>query len=293
MRHDDSASFVYSATRRQYLRLAGGALASLALSPNSRAIGAMEAQPSHSNSSIPFHLGLASYTLRNFDLDRALAMTHRVGLDRICLKSMHLPLDSQPPDITAATDKVKRAGLVLYGGGVISMKSERDIAQAFEYATAAGMQTITAAPVPDVLPALNEHVKKHDINVAIHNHGPGDRYFPTPQSVYDAVKSLDHRIGLCIDIGHTVRIGADLLGSIRNCSDRLFDLHIKDVTAATPQGRGTPVGRGIIDFPKLVRALIDIKFKGVAAFEYEEQADDPLPGLAESIGFLKGVLAAT
>jgi inosose dehydratase len=292
MRHDDSASLDSSATRRQCLQLTGGALASLALLPNSRALGATDAPPSHPKSPIPFHLGLASYTLRNFDLDRALAMTRRVGLERICLKSMHLPLDSKPADIAAATDKVKKAGLILYGGGVISLKNERDIAQAFEYAKAAGMQTITAAPIPEVLPLLDEHIKKYDVTVAIHNHGPGDRYFPTPQSVYDAVKSLDRRIGLCIDIGHTVRIGADLLGSIRNCGDRLFDLHIKDVTAATPQGRGTPVGRGIIDFPALVRALIEVKFKGVAAFEYEEQPDDPLPGLAESVGFLKGVVAA-
>jgi len=291
MRSDDSASFVSSATRREYLQLTGGALASLALLPNSRALGTTGAPPSHPKSPIPFHLGLASYTLRNFDLDRALAMTRRVGLDRICLKSMHLPLDSKPEEIAAAAGKVKRAGLVLYGGGVISMKDERDIAHAFEYAKAAGMQIITAAPVPEVLPALDEHVKKYDITVAIHNHGPGDRYFPTPQSVHDAVKSLDHRIGLCIDIGHTVRVGADLLGSIRNCGDRLFDLHIKDVTAATAQGKGTPVGRGIIDFPGLLRTLIDVNFKGVAAFEYEEQPDDPLPGLAESVGFMKGVLA--
>ncbi len=291
MRHDDSASVFPSATRRQFLNLTGGALASLALSPYLRAMGATDAQSSHPRSPIPFHLGLASYSLRNFDLDHAVAMTHRVGLDRICLKSMHLPLDSTPSQIAAASEKVKKAGLILYAGGVISMKNERDIVQAFEYAKAAGMQTITAAPIPEVLPALDEHVKKHDISVAIHNHGPGDRHFPTPQSVYDAVKSLDHRIGLCIDIGHTVRIGADLLGSIRSYGDRLFDLHIKDVTAANPRGQGTPLGRGIIDIPGLVHALMDVKFKGVAAFEYEEQPDDPLPGLAESVGFMKGVLA--
>jgi sugar phosphate isomerase/epimerase len=248
-------------------------------------------EPSHSKRDIPFHLGLASYTLRNFDLDRALAMTKRVGLDRICLKSMHLPLDAKPAEISAVVDKVKRAGLILYGGGVITMKTERDVVQALEYAEAAGMRTITAAPIPDVLPVLDEHVKKHDIIVAIHNHGPGDRYFPTPQSVYDAVRSLDPRIGLCMDIGHTVQIGADLLGSVRSCGDRLFDLHIKDVTAATREGHGVPLGHGIIDFPGLVRALFDVKFKGVAAFEYEEQPDDPLPGLAESVGYLKGVLA--
>ena len=291
MRHDDSATFVSSLTRRQCLQLTGGALASLALLPNSRALGATDEQPSHPKSSIPFHLGLASYSLRNFDLDRALAMTQRVGLDYICLKSMHLPLDSKPAEIAAVADKVKRAGLVLYAGGVISMRNERDIERALEYAKAAGMQTITAAPVPELLPTLDEHVKKYEINVAIHNHGAADRYFPTPQNVYDAIKSLDHRIGLCIDIGHSVEVGVDLLGSIRNCGDRLFDLHIKDVTAATPQGKGTPLGRGIIDVPGLVRALIDVKFKGVAAFEYEEQPNDPLPGIAESVGFMRGVMA--
>ena len=138
---------------------------------------------------------------------------------------------------------------------------------------------------------IDEKIKMYDIQVAIHNHGPGDPHFPTPQSVYEKVERLDRRIGLCIDIGHTVRIGADLLGSVRKFGDRLFDLHIKDVTAATPRGVGTPLGRGIIDIPGLVRALNEVKFKGVAAFEYEEQPDDPLPGLAESVGYLKGVLA--
>ena len=292
MRHDDPLSSVSSVSRRQYIRVTGGALGSFAFWPGTGLEGATAPESTRPRSPISFQLGLASYTLRNFDLDRALAMTRRVGLQRICLKSVHLPLDAKPAEIAAVADKVKRAGLILYGGGVISMKTERDVAQAFDYGKAAGMQTLTAAPVPDVLPLLDKHVKNYDIAIAIHNHGPGDRNFPTPQSVYDAVKSLDQRIGLCIDIGHTVRVGADLLGSIRKCGDRLFDLHIKDVTAATPQGKGTPLGRGIIDIPGLVRALIEVKFKGVAAFEYEEQPDDPLPGLAESVGYMKGVLAA-
>ena len=292
MNHEVPPSKDSAASRRECLRMAGGALAALAVSPARRLEGATAPEPANLRAPIPFHLGLASYTLRNFDLDHALAMTRRVGLEWICLKSMHLPLDSNSGQIAAAVEKVKQAGLNLYGGGVISMKSKAEIAQAFEYAKAAGMQLITAAPVPDVLPLVDEHVKQYNITVAIHNHGPGDRFFPTPQSVYDAVKGLDPRVGLCIDIGHTVRVGADLLGSVRNCGDRLFDLHVKDVTAATPQGKGTPVGRGIIDFPGLVRALIDVKFKGVASFEYEEQPDDPLPGLAESVGYLKGVIAA-
>jgi len=216
MRHDDAASIVSSATRRRYLQLTGGALASLALLPDSRAPGATDAQPSHPKSPIPFHLGLASYTLRNFDLDRALAMTHRVGLDS------HLPqVDAsaarfQTGRIAAATDKVKRAGLVLYGGGVISLKNERDIAQAFEYAKAAECRRSPLPQFPKSYRCSTSTSRNMMSPSRFTTTALGDRYFPTPQSVYDAVKSLDRRIGLCIDIGHTVRIGADLLGSIRN-----------------------------------------------------------------------------
>jgi inosose dehydratase len=173
------------------------------------------------------------------------------------------------------------------------MRSESEVTRALEYAKAAGMTLITAAPAPEILAVIDEKIKMYDIQVAIHNHGPGDPFFPTPESVYTKVDKLDRRIGLCIDIGHTVRIGADLLGSVRKFGDRLFDLHIKDETAATPKGVGTPLGRGIIDIPGLVRALIEVKFKGVAAFEYEEQPDDPLPGLAESVGYMRGVIAAS
>jgi len=274
------------------LRLSGGALASLALWRGSRAGGATQPEPPHPGSPILFHLGLASYTCRKLDLDKTLAVTRRVGLDRICLKSFHLPLDATPDAITALAEKVKAAGIALYGGGVITMKTEREVTHAFDYAKTAGMTLITAAPTPEILPVVDEKIKTYDIQVAIHNHGPGDRFFPTPESVYEKVHGLDPRIGLCIDIGHTVRVGADLVGSVRRCADRLFDLHIKDVTAATPEGKGTPLGRGIIDIPGLVRTLIEVKFKGVAAFEYEEQPDDPLPGLAESVGYMRGVMAA-
>ncbi len=293
MRPDDPMPSASTRSRRQCLRIAGGALATLALARGSRTARAAQTEVSRSLIPIPFHLGLASYTCKNFDLDKTLAITRRVGLDHICLKSFHLPLDAKPDEITAVAEKVKAAGIILYGGGVITMKTDREVTHAFDYAKAAGMTLITAAPTPEILPAIDEKIKTYDIQVAIHNHGPTDRHFPTPESVYEKVAGLDRRIGLCIDIGHTVRVGADLLGSVRKCGDRLFDLHIKDVTAATPEGKGTPLGRGIIDFPGLVRALNEVKFQGVAAFEYEDQPDDPLPGLAESVGYLRGVIAAT
>jgi sugar phosphate isomerase/epimerase len=48
----------------------------------------------------------------------------------------------------------------------------------------------------------------------------------------------------------------------------------------------------VIDLPAMIRTLIDIGYSGYAAFEYEEHPDDPLPGLAESVGYVRGVLDA-
>jgi sugar phosphate isomerase/epimerase len=239
-----------------------------------------------------FDLGLASYTLRKFKLDETLAMTKRVGLKYICFKSFHLPLDSTEAEIKAVAAKVKKAGLRLYGGGVISMRNEREVHRAFDYAKAAGMKVIIGVPKFELLTLVNKKVQEYDIKVAIHNHGPGDKNYPTPASAYEKIKGLDKRIGLCNDIGHTKRAGVDPSQSAEKYADRLLDVHIKDVSAATAKGRGVEVGRGVIDIPRFLRTLIKIKYTGIVSFEYEKDADDPLAGLAESVGYVRGVLAA-
>ena len=239
-----------------------------------------------------FELGLASYTLREFKLEEMLAMTRRVGLKYICLKSFHLAMDSTPAQIRATVQKVKDAGLVLYGGGVIGMKKEDQVHQAFDYAKAAGMKVIIAGPSPEMLPMIEKKVKQYDIKVAIHNHGPGDNFFPTPAVALEQIKNLDKRIGMCHDIGHTKRYGSDPIAETKICADRLHDVHIKDVSAANKDGYGVEIGRGVIDIPKFIRTLIKIDYDGIVSFEYEKDAKDPIAGLAESVGYVKGVLAA-
>jgi sugar phosphate isomerase/epimerase len=280
-----------AASRRRFLQTTGAAAASLTWAGQTPIATAAEPPGRKAKPPKPFQLGVASYTFRKFDLEKALAMTRRVGLRYICFKSFHLPLEATPDQIAAAVAKVQQAGLVLYSGGVITMRNQKEIDQAFEYARAAGMKMIIGAPTAEVLPLVDAKIRQTGIAVAIHNHGPGDKNFPTPQSVYEKVKDFDRRLGLCIDVGHTIRVGADPVESARKYADRLLDVHMKDVTAATPKGSEIEVGRGIIDIPGLLRTLMGVNFAGVVSFEYEPQPDDPLPGLAESVGYVKGVLA--
>ena len=276
-------------SRRRFLQLAGiGTVASLT---GSNLSGVQDDNPPGNNRRQRFELGLASYTLRKFDLDKTLAMTNRVGLKYIAFKDFHLPLDSKPERIKEVVKKVKDAGLELYGGGVIYMKNEREVNNAFEYAKAAGMKVIIGVPNHDLLPLVNKKVQQYDIKVAIHNHGPTDKVYPTPASAYELIKDLDSRIGLCIDIGHTQRAGVDPSVPAEKFADRLLDIHIKDVTQATAKGTTVEIGRGVIDIPKFLRTLLKINYAGVVSFEYEKDSDDPLAGIAESVGYVRGALA--
>ena len=239
---------------------------------------------------VRFRLGVASYSFRNFDRARTLQMTHRAGLDAICFKDMHLPMNATNEQCAAAAEEAKAAGLDLYACGVVYMRRPEEVANAFRYAKAAGMKTIVAVPQPVLLPFIEEQVKETGIYIAIHNHGPGDGIYPTPEAIMEKVSSLDKRIGICIDTGHTARVGADVVKSIHDYKERIHDVHLKDITAETPQGRECICGRGVMDIPSHLQALIDIGYDRVASFEYEADANDPLPGLMESVGYVRGVL---
>lgn len=236
-------------------------------------------------------LGLASYSLRAFSLEETLKITKKIGLKYIALKSMHLPLDSDADAIKKAVGQVKRSGITLYGAGVVKMNTQADVDQAFAYAKAAGMKTIIGVPLPELLDMVDRKVKEYDIQVAIHNHGPGDKLYPTPAVAIEKIKNLDKRIGVCVDVGHTLRIGVDPIEAIRQAGARVLDVHIKDVNAANAKGKTVEIGRGVIDIPGILKQLLAMKYDGVVAFEYEKDKKSPSLGLAESVGYVRGVLA--
>lgn len=237
-------------------------------------------------------LGLASYSTRNYNLDETLAMAKRLNIEQIAVKSMHLPLESSDEQIRSIVEKVKGAGLHIYGAGVIYMKSAEEVENAFRYAKTAQIKVIIGVPNHDLLKLVEKKVKETDIKLAIHNHGPGDDVYPTPEVVFDKIKSLDQRIGLCIDIGHVKRLGLDPAENIKKYANRLYDLHLKDVNLAAAKGTSVEFGRGVIDLPAVLRALKEINYSGVMAMEFEKDADDVIPGLAECVGYSLGVLDA-
>jgi inosose dehydratase len=293
------------ATRRHFLRnLSVGAAACAAVTSNniaaimaddaaSSAPSASSASKSSEHAKATLEFGIASYSFRKFSLDQTLAMTSRLGIKHVCLKSSHLPLSASPELIAETLRKAKDAGIDIYGVGVIYMSKPEEVNQAFEYAKAANVRVIVGVPAVGLLPLVNEKVKQYDIRVAIHNHGPGDKNYPRAADAYEKIQSLDRRIGLCVDVGHSARSGDDPSRIIEQYADRIYDVHMKDEFAASKEGDTIEMGRGVMDIPKLVCALVKIKYADIVSFEFDtDHPEDPLPGLAESVGYVRGVLAA-
>jgi sugar phosphate isomerase/epimerase len=237
-------------------------------------------------------LGVASYSLRAFSRAQAIQMTKQLGARYINLKSMHLPYESSPAEIAAARQEIAAAGLEIIGGGVITFETDTDegVRKYFEYAKAAGMPIMVSTCKPAVLPRVEKFAKQYDINIAIHNHGPEDENFPSPYDVLKAVKRMDPRMGLCIDIGHTVRTGTDLVRAVIDAGPRLLDMHAKDLADLKVKESQCIVGEGKIPIADVFRQLEAMRYPGYVNLEYEIDEKDPMPGMQQSFAYLRGVL---
>jgi inosose dehydratase len=239
-------------------------------------------------------IGVATYTVRELPIEEAIKAVQRVGLKYVSIKNVknHIDLSHTTEERKQRAQLFRDAGIIPLSVGNVSLKNdEADIRRAFEYARDIGVPTMVCAPDKNSIPILDRMVKEFDLKLAIHNHGPEDKQFPSPYDVWQAVEKYDKRIGLCMDVGHTARAGVDPAEAIVKCRERLYDVHLKDIYALG--NRNTPIesGRGILNSRAILAALLKIKYQGLVGFEYEKDAKDPVPGLAESVGYIKGVLA--
>jgi sugar phosphate isomerase/epimerase len=240
-----------------------------------------------------FKIGMAGYTFVNFDLDKTLETLQKADVHYLCIKDFHLPLNSNAAQIAAFHEKLKSMGVTGYAVGPIYMRTKGAVDTAFEYAKRVGVKLIVGVPNYELLPYVNEKVKAYDMKYAIHLHGPDMPLYPDADDVWKNVKDLDPRMGMCLDIGHDTRNGKDPVKDLKKYHSRVFDMHLKDVTGSTKAGYSVEVGRGIINFPAFVKMLRKTGYSGVVSLEHERNMNNPFMGIAESIGYFRGVIRTT
>jgi sugar phosphate isomerase/epimerase len=278
-------------SRRNFVR--SGALVTAACAAASDVFALTLGGPSTDDAS-PVRLGVASYTFRNFTRAQMTAFLKQLHVSELNAKDVkdHLPADAQQEavglaDYAAASIKLHAAGTIYF-----PKDEDADIRAKFEYCKRAGIGVIVAGdPAAETLPRIEKFVKEYDIRFAIHNHGPEDKLWHSPLDVLKAVKGMDQRMGCCIDVGHTVRAGTDVVQAIHEVGPRLHNMHVKDLTSFQEKESQVAVGEGKMPIRKIFEALIAEKYKGFVDLEYEIHPDDPMPGVIASFAYMRGVLA--
>ncbi len=286
--------------RRDFLKASMAGAAVLSMPKTMQAMPAPGDIPAGKNSTIkpdakeePFHLGMAGFTFRHFDIDQTLDFMQKLDVHYLCIKDFHLPLDSNEEQIAAFKAKLAKANVVGYGVGPIYMKSEAEVDRAFAYAKRVGVNLLVGVPNYELLDYTEKVVKQYDIRLAIHLHGPDMPLYPDATDIWNNVKDRDPRMGMCLDIGHNLRYGSDSLRDLKKYHTRVFDMHMKDVTGNTKANHSVEVGRGVIDFAQYVRIMRKVKYTGSVSLEYEKDMKTPFNGIAESVGYFRGICAAT
>jgi sugar phosphate isomerase/epimerase len=283
-------------SRRRFFKNAGAGALGLTISSSlfSRNLSAIDkATTANDKAGDLFQVAIAGWTFVKFKLEPSLEMMDRVNVRNLCIKSYHLAIDSTPEQIAAFWDQLKAKGITGYGVGPIYMKSEKEVDDAFEYAKRVGVKLIVGVPEHELLPYVNRKVKEYDFHYAIHNHGLEDKRYPTVESIYERIKDLDTRLGICHDIGYSIQMGFDPAAVTLKYGHRVYEMHVKDMVNAAGTWTDCEIGRGAIDFAALVKALRKTKYSGMCSIENEKNNKDPLPGLAESVGYLKAVIKLT
>jgi sugar phosphate isomerase/epimerase len=250
--------------------------------------------PAEVSNSSPVKLGIATYTFRNFTRAQMIDLLKPLHVATLNAKDVkdHLPAD--PQEESRAVADYAAAGINLHAAGAIYFTKDEDddIRSKFEYCKRANIGVIVAGdPSPPTLPRIEKFVKQYDIRIAIHNHGPEDKLWPSPLDILKDIKNLDPRIGCCIDVGHTVRAGTDVVKAIHEVGPRLFNVHMKDLTDFSSKESQVAVGEGMMPIPGIFEALIATKYQGYVDLEYEVHENDPVPGVTASMAYMRGVLA--
>jgi sugar phosphate isomerase/epimerase len=282
---------IYEFNRRRFVQ--AGVLTAASLAVSSARTIALEPRAASGKPS-PIKLGLASYTFRNFSRAQLIAYMKQLNVTELNAKDVkdHLPAD--PQGEAAALADYSANGIKLHAIGAVYFRKneDEDVRAQFEYAKRAGIGVIVAGdPTPETLPRIEKFVREYDIRIAIHNHGPEDKVWPSPMNVLKAVEGMDPRMGCCIDVGHCVRAGTDVVEAVRAAGPRLFNMHMKDLTNFTDKDSQVAVGDGKLPFREIFEALIAIRYPGFVDLEYEVHADDPMPGVIASFAYMRGVLA--
>ena len=264
-----------SASRRDVLKLGAASLAAAALLPHSGY--ALEASDEYGG--LP--MGIQSYSFRSMSLDNALAaLRNDLKLSEIELYPRHIS-GLSPAQVN---EKLKAHGVRCVSFGVIPFGKDHDANRKhFELGKALGCKNLSCDPEDDAKcwDSVGKLCDEYEMTVAIHPHGPGGRWVKIDQ-IHAAIKDVNPKIGMNDETGWLIAADEDPVRCLDVFKERTYAIHLKDFKKG-PDGKlkDVPAGEGVLDIDALVKKLLEMKFDGALAVEYE--GADPVAAIQKSL----------
>ncbi|MCU0797392.1 MAG: sugar phosphate isomerase/epimerase [Akkermansiaceae bacterium] len=243
-----------------------------------------------------FSIAVQCWSFKEFTLFEAIELAAAAGASGVEVfpgQKIGGPLADEGLDPAKAATQVpvilehaKKHGITPVNFGVTGIdKDEAKARVTFEFAKALGLYGVTTESL-DAVDTLEKLAKEYDIKVCFHNH-PKPTALWNPDTILNAIKDRDPRLGFCADLGHWATSGLDPLEVIRKIAPRVLAFHMKDRASIAEWSHDRPFGTGVINLPAILDEVRKHGFAGNVSIEYEHNWKTSQPEIAQCIGYLR------
>jgi sugar phosphate isomerase/epimerase len=238
-------------------------------------------------------LGVQFWTFKNFPFVTALEKADSAGVKFIeAFPGQALGGDFKDSfNINMSADsraKVKQMvaakGMKIVAFGVTGAKDVNEWNQLFSFAKDMGIEYINSEPNKSHWGIIDSLSGVYNIKVAIHEHPKPNPYWH-PDSVVAAMSGHPN-LYACADLGHWGRSGLDVVECLKKLEGRIIGVHLKDIKEFdNTKAEDVVVGTGVLKYPEIFAELKRQNFKGMLSIERENNWDNNMPDVKQTVQF--------
>lgn len=287
--------------RRTFLQTAGAAVAAAAWAGQGRSVLAADVAPLSTPTAarLGWQVAIEMYTFRSISLYEALEKIAAMGVQHV-EPGFFLKLDSKRPELQTNENlspelrKEMKQRMADYGVTMSNfygnVGTDADAAKKiFEFVKEMGGQTVVSEPPPEAFDMVEKLCDEYQLNFGIHNHPKAPNYtYWNPENVMAVCEGRSKRIGACVDTGHWIRSGLQVMPCLKVMEGRIVTFHLKDVAEfGKPEARDVPLGEGLADYKGVLKELKRQGFRGVMPIEYEHESDQLVEDVRKCVTFVE------
>lgn len=253
-------------------------------------------------------LNMQSYTFRKISLVEAFDRLKELGIRHIEVYPGHriggkwgdkvFDFNLSEEDQLEIKELAKQYEVEIVGYGVYTTSNIEDWHRLFLFAKTMGLEYITCEPEDAHLDLVENLAVETGIKVGIHNHPQPSAYW-SPELLLAKIEHRSGLIGACADVGHWNREGLDQIEGLQKLEGRIQSIHFKDIDFKRRYSDGQEYqidvvwGSGVLDVDAMILELKKQQYKGYITVEYEQDKDNLIQDLKDSLFYYDVVTEAT